>query len=68
MTAASQPALGTLPDGRQVLPVEKLTDLVRRPQIHIGVITVPEDAAQAVADAMVAGGIQVILNVPLKDG
>jgi redox-sensing transcriptional repressor len=54
--------LGTLPDGRQVFPVEKLTDLVRRLQIHIGIITVPEDAAQAVADAMVAGGIQVIWN------
>jgi redox-sensing transcriptional repressor len=53
---------GALPDGRQVLPVEKLTELVRRLQVRIGIITAPEGVAQAVADAMVAGGIQVIWN------
>ena len=54
----SDPAkLGDLPDGRQVLPVEKLTDLVERLQVRIGIITAPEAVAQEVADAMVAGGI-----------
>jgi redox-sensing transcriptional repressor len=51
-----------LPDGRQVLPVEKLTDLVSRLQVRIGIIAVPEIVAQEVADALVAGGIQVIWN------
>ena len=54
--------LGELPDGRQVLPVEKLTDLVGRLQVRIGIITAPESVAQGIADAMVAGGIQVIWN------
>lgn len=53
---------GRLPDGRQVFPVEKLTDLVRRLQVRIGILTVPEAAAQAVADALIAGGVQVIWN------
>ncbi len=53
---------GRLPDGRQVFPAEKLTDLVSRLQIRIGIITVPEAAAQAVADALIAGGVQVIWN------
>jgi redox-sensing transcriptional repressor len=54
--------LGELPDGRQVLPVEKLTDLVERLQVRIGIIAAPESVAQEVADAMVAGGIEVIWN------
>ena len=54
--------LGELPDGRQVLPVAKLTDLVRRLQVRMGIITAPERVAQEIADAMVAGGIQVIWN------
>lgn len=48
--------------GREVLPVEKLTSLIRRLHIQMGIITVPAEAAQAVADAMVAGGIKVIWN------
>jgi redox-sensing transcriptional repressor len=53
---------GRLPDGRQVFPVEKLTDLVGRLQVRIGIIAVPESAAQWVADALIAGGVQVIWN------
>ena len=59
----SDPAkLGRLPDGRQVFATEKLTDLVRRLQIRIGIVAVPEAAAQGVADALVAGGVEVIWN------
>jgi redox-sensing transcriptional repressor len=47
---------------RQVLPIEKLTDLARRLHIQIGIIAVPAGAAQAVADAMIAGGIRAIWN------
>lgn len=53
---------GRLPDGRQVFPVEKLTNLVQRLQVRMGIIAVPEAAAQSVADALVAGGVQVIWN------
>jgi len=54
--------LGTLPDGRQILPVAKLTDLVSRLQVQIGIIAVPEQAAQEVAERLVAGGVRAIWN------
>ncbi len=46
----------------RILPVSKLADLARRMHIQMGIITVPADAAQHVADQMVAGGISVIWN------
>jgi redox-sensing transcriptional repressor len=46
----------------RILPVSKLADLARRMHIQMGIITVPADAAQEVADQMVAGGISVIWN------
>ena len=54
--------VGTIVHGRNVFPMEKLTDLARRMHIHIGILTVPATAAQDVADQMVAGGIQAIWN------
>ncbi len=45
-----------------VLPIEKLPELARRMHISMGIITVPEGAAQAVADLMVGAGITAIWN------
>ena len=46
----------------EVLPMTALADVVRRQGIGIGVIAVPPDQAQPVADALVAAGIRGILN------
>jgi redox-sensing transcriptional repressor len=46
----------------KILPVEKLENLIRRMKVKIGVITVPEEYAQEVADQMVSGGICAIWN------
>jgi len=46
----------------QVLPVEKLSNLVDRMKIRIGILTTSAEAAQEVAEAMVAGGIKAIWN------
>jgi redox-sensing transcriptional repressor len=54
--------LGQVVGESEVLAVQKLPDLARRLHIQMGIITVPVDAAQEVADAMVAGGIKVIWN------
>lgn len=52
---------------KAVLPLDKLADLARRMSIHLGIITVPAEVAQAVADEMVSGGIQAIWNfAPMK--
>jgi redox-sensing transcriptional repressor len=45
-----------------VEPIDRLTAIVRREDIAIGVICTPAGAAQEVADRMVAAGIRSILN------
>ncbi len=54
---------------KHILPMEKMESLVQRLGIRIGIITVPDDQAQAVCDQMVKCGIKAIWNfafVPLK--
>jgi len=48
--------------GKPILDVAKLPDLAQRMHIRIGIITVGARNAQAVADLMLAGGIQAIWN------
>jgi redox-sensing transcriptional repressor len=57
-----QDKLGQPVGGHEVLPVGKLPDLARRLHVQMGIICVPADQAQAVADLMVLGGIEVIWN------
>lgn len=46
--------------GKRVFPLGKLSNLVKRMNIQIGILTVPEEASQAVADLLVASGIKAI--------
>jgi redox-sensing transcriptional repressor len=48
--------------GITIQPVDELTRVIREEQIRIGIITVPDIAAQEVADKMVDAGISAILN------
>ena len=48
--------------GREVLPLDKLSSLARRMHVAIGIITTPAEVAQTVANLMVAGGIRAIWN------
>lgn len=54
--------VGTSVDGKQILHIDRLTDVCKRLKIHIGIITVPASAAQEVCDRMVEGGILAIWN------
>jgi redox-sensing transcriptional repressor len=45
-----------------VLPMEELADYVKKNKIKIGIIAVPQIAAQQVFDAMLAAGIKGVLN------
>ncbi|HUT78283.1 MAG TPA: redox-sensing transcriptional repressor Rex [Polyangia bacterium] len=50
-------------------PLERLGEVVRREQVVVGVIAVPERAAQDVADLMIQAGIRGIVNfapVPIR--
>ncbi len=48
--------------GKQVFPMEKLSDLVSRMGVRIGILTVPRECAQEVTDMMVEAGIRGIWN------
>jgi redox-sensing transcriptional repressor len=54
--------IGTLANGVEILPIEKLGDMISRMHVNIGVITVPPEAAQEIADIMVNAGIIAIWN------
>lgn len=53
---------GTIVHGKNVFPLEKLQDLCVRMSIHIGIITVPEGAAQNVCDLLTEGGVRAVWN------
>ncbi len=53
---------GTYYQGIQIHSMAKLSNLLSRMHIHIGILTVPAEAAQEIADEMVAGGIIAIWN------
>ncbi len=47
---------------REVFPVSRLAELTRRMRVHMGIICVPAEYAQKVADDLVAGGVWGIWN------
>lgn len=54
--------MNTKTGGKMVLPMEKLENLCRRMNIHIGIITVPDKHAQEVCNRLVDGGVRAIWN------
>jgi redox-sensing transcriptional repressor len=54
--------MGRLANGLTILPLGELPRVVRSEGIQIGVIAVPAEAAQLVADRLVAAGVRAILN------
>jgi redox-sensing transcriptional repressor len=61
--------IGQIHEGLRVEPIESLRKVVTAHKISLGLLCVPADAAQRVAEQMVASGISGILNfapVPLS--
>ena len=54
--------IGRRVDGVEILPADRIEEVVAREGIRIGIIAVPAAAAQEVADRMVAGGVRALLN------
>ncbi|MFH1513457.1 MAG: redox-sensing transcriptional repressor Rex [Bacillota bacterium] len=54
--------VGTEIGEKPVLPLSKFPSLCRRMHVKFGIICVPADAAQGVADMMVSSGIEAIWN------
>ncbi|MBN2738416.1 MAG: redox-sensing transcriptional repressor Rex [Spirochaetales bacterium] len=64
---SSPEIIGSTIGGIKILHVDKLTTLAKRINVKIGIITVPEDAAQSIADKMIVGGIKGLWNfAPVK--
>lgn len=54
--------VGTMLDGFQIYDVTLLKDLIRQHGITLAMIAVPAEAAQRVADELVAAGVHGLLN------
>lgn len=63
---ADEAKIGTEIADILVLPIEKLPELAQRMRVSIGIIAVPDEAAQATADLMVNAGITAIWNFSPK--
>ncbi len=59
--------IGTIIHEKKILDITKIKTLASRMHIHIGIMTVPESAAQATADYLINAGIKGIWNfTPVK--
>jgi redox-sensing transcriptional repressor len=56
------PKMDRTEEGKPIYPLEKLASFCRTHKVLMGIITVPAEAAQAVADQLIAGGIKAIWN------
>jgi len=63
--------VGKTVNGIEILPVTKLAEMIHRMKINIGILTVPAENAQAIAEIMAKSGITAIWNfapIHLKAG
>ncbi|MGN0978642.1 MAG: redox-sensing transcriptional repressor Rex, partial [Faecousia sp.] len=49
-------------EGKPIYPITKLTQFCRSHKVLMGIITVPSESAQEVANQLIAGGIKAIWN------
>ena len=56
------PSMEKTEEGKPIYPIEKLAGFCRTHKVLMGIITVPAEAAQSVADQLIAGGIKAIWN------
>ncbi|MGI5916747.1 MAG: redox-sensing transcriptional repressor Rex [Anaerolineae bacterium] len=54
--------IGRRESGREVYALDRLPEVVRQESVDMGILTVPADQAQDVADLMIEAGIEVIWN------
>jgi redox-sensing transcriptional repressor len=54
--------IGEVVGHRKIQPLKELESTVRRRKIQLGIITVPAEAAQEIADKLVAAGVRGLLN------
>ena len=59
--------VGTEVEGVPIEPMDRLEEIVRERGVEMGIVAVPPDTAQAVADRLVDAGVRAVLNfAPVK--
>ncbi len=58
----ARPKMDRTEEGKPIYPISKLTQFCRNHKVLMGIITVPSEGAQEVADQLIAGGIKAIWN------
>lgn len=58
----ARPKMERTESGKPVYPISNLSQFCRTHKVLMGIITVPGEAAQEVADQLIAGGIKAIWN------
>jgi redox-sensing transcriptional repressor len=59
---SDQKKIGQLLGNNEILPPEKLGEVIKKEQAKIGIIAVPSDYAQETANNLISFGIKAILN------
>ncbi|MCX7625714.1 MAG: redox-sensing transcriptional repressor Rex [Candidatus Sumerlaeaceae bacterium] len=59
---AAPEKVGQVVHGREIMPIGYLTHFIQHRHIPMGILAVPAQAAQSVAEMMVAGGVRAIWN------
>lgn len=58
----AQPKMTRTEEGKPVYPIEKLPQFCKTHKVLMGIITVPAEGAQSVADQLIAVGVKAIWN------
>ena len=58
----ANPKMERTEEGKPIYPISKLTQYCRSHKVLMGIITVPAESAQEVADQLIAGGVKAIWN------
>ncbi len=58
----ARPKMDKTEEGKPIYPVTELTKFCKTHKVLMGIITVPAEGAQEVADQLIAGGIKAIWN------
>ncbi|MDW7651499.1 MAG: redox-sensing transcriptional repressor Rex [Bacillota bacterium] len=59
---ASPAEVGSQIEGKEIRPMEELSDVIEEHNIKVAMVTVPAEPAQVVVDQLVENGITAILN------
>ena len=54
--------IGTEVHGKKIFPIERISEICKSSNVHIGIVTVPDEYAQEICNIMVEAGILAIWN------